>query len=95
MPVSKKRKKNGKKVKSNDYRRARRVEKVADEQMTGVTLQDLINVLAYQEYVKDGTIVPDEKDIPTIADIDFDDPDVAAVINAVDKASHIDENEEN
>lgn len=50
MPVSKKRKKKGKPVRG----------RVASENLSGVTLQDLINVLAYQEYVQDGTIVRDD-----------------------------------
>lgn len=53
MPQSRKRKKKGKVVKSDTARRSQRLE----EMSSGVTMQDLINVLAYQEYVKDGTIL--------------------------------------
>lgn len=63
MPVSKKRKKNGKVVKNSAARRGRRLETTAAEQPSGVSLQDLINVLAYQEYVKDGTIVAPDTSI--------------------------------
>ena len=60
MPISKKRKKNGKKVKSSATKRAQRLEEASADISSGVTLQDLINVLAYQEYTKDGTIVADD-----------------------------------
>lgn len=50
MPISRKRKKNGKAVKNSAVKRAQRLEE-ADIQ-SGVTLQDLINVLAAQEAQK-------------------------------------------
>lgn len=51
MPKSKLRKKKGKAVKKGTLR-------VDPNKESNVTLQDLINVYAYQEYVKDGTINP-------------------------------------
>lgn len=65
MPISKRRKKKGKTVKHSADKRSRvlneRLERVG-EQESAVSLQDLINVLAYQEYVNDGTIIaPDVK----------------------------------
>lgn len=81
MPVSKNKRKNGKQVKHNAGKRSQRLE-AASDQPSGVSLQDLINVLAYQEYVKDGTIVPEE------SEINFDDPDTQAIIKAVDAASN-------
>jgi hypothetical protein len=59
VPISKKRKKKGKPVKPP--------ERLVTED-SGVTLQDLINMVAYQDYVADGTIegpqIPDDADIP-------------------------------
>jgi hypothetical protein len=60
MPISKKRKKKGRVVKNNAARRSKRLESSAADISAGVSLQDLINVVAYQEYVKDGTIVADD-----------------------------------
>lgn len=80
MPVSKKRKKKGKSVEHSAARRIQRLE----EAPTGVTLQDLINVLAYQEYVADGTIVPESSaDAEPTEVVDFEDPTTQAVIKAV------------
>lgn len=45
MPESKKRKKNGKKVGNGEAARLKRF----DDMESGVSFQDLINVLAYQE----------------------------------------------
>lgn len=56
MPISRKRKKNGKKVKKGTLT-------IDPNKESSVTLQDLINVLAYQEYVKDGTIIADDAKI--------------------------------
>lgn len=75
MPVSKNRRKNGKKVKHNATKRAERLE----EGPAGITLQDLINVVAYQEAHPEEVV----GDIPTVEDIDFEDPDTQAVIKAV------------
>lgn len=47
MPISKMRKKKGKKVQNNAKRRIDLIE----QQPTGVTLQDLINMVAYQDLV--------------------------------------------
>ena len=55
MPLSRKRKKKGKKVEGGAKIT------VDPNKESSVTLQDLINVLAYQEYVKDGTIDPDKE----------------------------------
>lgn len=65
MPLSKKRKKKGKKVKHDPHQR-----------FSGLTLQDLINVVAYQE--THGLTKP--------TTIDFTNPDTQAVIKAVDSA---------
>lgn len=78
MPKSKKRKKNGKAVRSSAASREQRIK----DAPTGVTLQELINVLAYQEYVADGTIEPKGK-----LEIDTEDPDTQAIIKAVHAAS--------
>jgi hypothetical protein len=57
VPISRKRKKNGKKVQ-------RKPVQPSDDLSAGVSLQDLINVVAYQQYVEDGTIegpqIPDQ-----------------------------------
>lgn len=52
LPKSKKRKKDGKKVQGHGAQIV-----VDPDAESSVTMQDLINVLAYQEYVKDGKIV--------------------------------------
>lgn len=51
MPVSKRRKKNGRDVRTllREARRER-IEREIDAQTAGVSLQDLINVVAYQEH---------------------------------------------
>lgn len=54
MPLSRRRKKNGKVVKNNPDKRAERLEEA--DISAGVTLQDLINVVAYQEYGKNGEL---------------------------------------
>lgn len=55
MPLSRKRKKHGKKVSNGEVKRSRiineRIERAGD-QLSGVTLQDLINVVAYQDSQK-------------------------------------------
>lgn len=127
MPVSKKRKKKGKKVGNGKVSRVRQFA----ERPSGVSLQDLINVLAYQEYVKDGSIVADDAKV-TVADplpvtiedadgnkiqvgtaeripgdpnalsiklddiptVNFEDPKVASVIQALSDASHYSISEE-
>lgn len=75
MPLSKRRKKKGKVVKNNPDRRAQRLEEA--DIRAGVSLQDLINVVAYQEYVKDGTIIADDAkiDIPVELPITVEDED--------------------
>ena len=61
MPISRRRKrKDGKTVKRKEEG-ARIV--VDPNKESHVTLQDLINVVAYQEYVKDGSIVPEDVEI--------------------------------
>lgn len=76
MAVSKKRKKkNGKEVKHDPYKRE-----------SGLTLQDLINVVAYQEvHGITGHDLSDTRD-----KIDFTDPSTQAVIKAVEHANIID-----
>ena len=87
MPVSKKRKKkNGKPVGRGSDR------------LTGLTLQDLINVVAYQEahpeeaagikHTIAGEVVDGK------AEIDFSDPDTQAVIKAVNTIKLEEENED-
>lgn len=56
MPKSKNKRKNGKQVSHNADKRAERMSNMD----SGLTLQDLINVVAYQDYVADGTIVPEK-----------------------------------
>lgn len=90
MPVSKKRKKKGGAIaKFNRDRRNQRLEEIAADQPSGVTLQDLINMVAYQEYQQAGIIegpaIPDQA--PEDITPDFDDPDTAAVIRAVHEVS--------
>lgn len=73
MPVSKKRKKKGKTVKYDEGAKLH----IDPEKESSLTLQDLINVLAYQEYVKDGTIVPpdetiDISDLPGASSVEDD-----------------------
>lgn len=70
MPKSKKRKRKGGVVaKYNRDRRNQRIDEnsYGDGISAGVSLQDLINVVAYQEYVNDGTIIADDAKI-TLAD---------------------------
>lgn len=68
MPLSKKRKKNGKTVKrrgGGQY--VDNTPKPDPEELTGVSLQDLIDVVAYQQYVDQGKIegpqIPDRPNI--------------------------------
>ena len=59
MPVSKKRRRKGGKLAQNNARkRAQRLERTE----SGVSLQDLINVLAYQEYEKRGELPSQQTD---------------------------------
>ena len=82
MPVSKKRKKKGKPVKRGSDR------------LSHLTLQDLINVVAYQdthgtagaEYSDEGVELPD---FPT--HIDYEDPTTQSVIRAVSEVSKLKE----
>lgn len=67
MPVSKRRKKNGKVVKPASYKRD-----IPDDRPIGVSLQDLINVVAYQEYVNNGTIVTNDAKVNTPDEACFD-----------------------
>lgn len=53
MPESKKRKKDGKTVSNGQKTRQERMERFGDQE-SGVTLQDLINTLAYQDYKEQG-----------------------------------------
>lgn len=94
MPLSKNRRKNGKKVKHNRAKRNQRLEETMADQPSGVTLQDLINMVAYQEYQQAGVI--EGPAIPDTAEsdkIDFEDPDTQAIIRAVDNTK-IEENED-
>lgn len=90
MPVSKNRRKNGKRVKHSQAKRSRRLESDMAEVPTGVSLQDLINMVAYQEYQQAGLI-----EGPAIPDtgVEFDDPDAQAVIMAYDESKN--DSEEN
>ena len=88
MPVSKKRKRKGgtvAKFKRDRYEeRRRQIEADIDagEHMaSGVTLQDLINMLAYQEYQEQGLI--EGPAIPDTPEVDFEDPTAQAVIKAM------------
>lgn len=83
MPISKKRKKNGKKVKHSALKRARRLEE--SDIQSGVTLQDLINVLAAQEFEKDPENYPKNDDVVTEGG-----PAAAAAINTVAKQKMFD-----
>lgn len=56
MPKKKSKRKNGEIVQHNADKRSARL----DDMDSGLTLQDLINVVAYQEYVADGTIAAEE-----------------------------------
>src|SRR5690349_8470523 len=77
MAVSKRRRrKNGKKVGNGENKMSR----TFAEMESGVSLQDLINTVAYQDYVKEGKIVPGRQ-------IDFEDPDTQAVVQAVHEAN--------
>ena len=76
MPVSKKRKKNGKKVGNGRAKNARQLESFGDRE-SGVTLQDLINVVAYQDYEAKG-LLPSQQ-----AELDPDNPDHQAIVKAV------------
>lgn len=61
MPLSRKRKKKGKVVGNGEKSRQSKIDNSSySDQPSGVTLQDLINVMAYQQYVEDGTIVADD-----------------------------------
>lgn len=71
MPVSKKRKKKGKVVKRGEDR------------MSHLTLQDLINVVAYQEAHPEEAQSGGAAEIQTVNDIDLENPDHQAVIKAV------------
>lgn len=121
MPVSKKRKrKNGKSVSYRQFGRDRRELDSTGDLTAGVTLQDLINMVAYQEYVESGVIanvaIPDTATVtyaddlpvtvgegdekrrvgtatpiegqPGHVSIQFDDPDTAAIIRAVDSSDY-------
>lgn len=85
MPVSKNRRKNGKTVKHNRAKRDRRLE----DAPVGITLQDLINVVAYQEAHPEEAqkIEPHIQEEGSEVDIDFEDPDTQAVIRAVKTSS--------
>ena len=61
MPKSKKRKKKGKPVGNGEAKNYQQIR--GSDRVTGVSLQDLINVVAYQEYVKDGSIVAPNAEI--------------------------------
>lgn len=65
MAKSKNRRKNGKRVNNSRAKRNRRIEQTAGDQPSGVTMQDLINVLAYQEYEKRGELPSQQTDPET------------------------------
>lgn len=82
MPVSKKRKKKGKPVRRGEDR------------MSGLTLQDLINVVAYQEAHPEEAASSDHE-MGTVVDIDFESHDAQAVIRAVHESSKYPNKEHN
>ena len=92
MPVSKKRKRKGGTVaqfKRDRYaERRRQIEadiEAGEHMSSGVTLQDLINMVAYQEYQEQGVIEgPEIPDAPE--ELDYSDPTVKAVIRALDES---------
>lgn len=95
MPLSRNRRKNGKKIKHNRAKRDRRLEETMADQPSGVTLQDLINMVAYQEYQQAGIIEgPAIPDTAESDEIDFEDPTVQAVIRAVESTHIQEENED-
>lgn len=83
MPVSKKRKKKGVVARFNRDRRRHEIEEQIKDQSSGVSLQDLINMVAYQEYqeagIIDGPAIPDHFEIAPDVEIVFD-KDVPVVI---------------
>lgn len=94
MPVSKKRKKkNGKIAKFNhDKNAARRAQILLDIEQgdrtdTGITLQDLINVVAYQEYREKGLVEGPE--LPDTAPMTEEEmlkgPEAESIIRALDE----------
>lgn len=62
MPLSKRRKKKGKVVKNSRTKRNRRIQSAGDDLSSGVTLQELINIVAYQEYEKKGELPHQQKE---------------------------------
>lgn len=82
MPVSKKRKKKGKPVGRGEDR------------LTGLTLQDLINVVAYQEAHPEEAQRAEVDIQDESPAIDFEDPDTQAVIKAVSTRSKTNKVEE-
>lgn len=60
MPKSKKRKKNGRPVGTGEDKNRRAHNERLKDQPTGVTFQDLINIVAYQEYEARGEL-PSQK----------------------------------
>ena len=60
MPLSRKRKKNGKRVGRGERKNFEAHNKRLANMESGLTIQDLINVVAYQDGVQDGTIVADD-----------------------------------
>lgn len=105
MPVSKKRKKRGKLVKGGPDKSMRRV----DDRPTNLSLQELINVLAFQEAMKpddDPTKMHNpnmtaeeeaklrEMNLELPTVLDMEDPDTEAVIKAVHEVSQQDKENE-
>lgn len=81
MPLSKNRRKNGKKIiRGRHARRQARDAEIRAINQKPITLQDLINVVAYQDA---HNIKNEEK-----SDIDFEDPKAQAVIQAVHDAKN-------
>lgn len=100
VPVSKKRKRKAgtvAKFKRDRYEQRRRQIEMdidAGEHMTtGVSLQDLINMVAYQDYREQGLVegpeIPDSED-----EVDFENPTSETIIRAVHESNKIEENED-
>lgn len=73
MPISKKRKKKRGAIAKYNRLKRREAMLVQGEDMTsGVTLQDLINMVAYQEYVEAGKIQNDQIEMDSTAKVEFE-----------------------
>lgn len=91
MPLSKKRKKKGKNVGNGLRGHTSHIDAKEEADISaGVTLQDLINVVAYQEYEKKGMLPHQQK-----TEVDLGSPHAEAVIRAVQESGNNKVNEEN